>query len=172
MGLWDRSGGCTLDTCYMAVTALHPISHHVLVFPSTPSSHFSGTTRTCMFLPLRCVEQMLIVSTTRDPCNRLVQIWGLEGDLYKADLCTSVNNTVVDRRVTYSIMAEVLQHDSCTLLCSNSSSHLFEKTMAGALGMCWYALCCYYRLNHWSRLCVNDRTVAFCFLASRNFRDC
>lgn len=172
MGLCDRRERHTLDTCYTAVTVLHPISHPVLVCPTTPSSPFSGTTHGCMFLSLRHVEQMLIVSTTRDPCNSLVWILGLEGDLYKADLCTSVCNTVIHRKVTSSIMTEVLRNDSCTILCCNYSSHLFEKPLVGALGMCCYALLCYYRLNHWSRLCVNDRTGTFCSLASSNFRDC
>lgn len=34
------------------------------------------------------VELMLTVSTAGDPCHSLVQIWGLKGDYYKADLCT------------------------------------------------------------------------------------
>lgn len=67
-------------------------------------------------------------------------------------------------------MTEVLLNDICAILYYPYSNQLFEKTMAGVLGMCWYAaLLCYYRLN---RLCASDRTGTFCSLASRNCRDC
>lgn len=75
-----------------------------MVFPSTPSSPFSGATHACVFFSLRHVERMLVVSIARDPCNSLVRIWRLEVDLYKASVSTSVCSIVTDRKVPYSIM--------------------------------------------------------------------
>jgi len=82
--------------------------------------------------------------------------------------CVLLFVMVMHRKVTYSIMTEDFQNDGCPILCYNYSSHLFEKTVAGALGMCWYTLLlCYYRPSHWSGLCVNDRTGTFHSLPSR-----